>query len=108
MLLAPRESLGAPYKVEVKPAFAVLYYPRGDPDDPGHPTRVLNFGEISHLQLLFTPKWHQYDVEVLRSDGSSLLRYPAPNQTSAKELIDVLTALRGGPTRPPGPPVQTL
>src|ERR1700712_1315224 len=78
-----------PLKVEIKPKYLTAYYPT----QYGMSAAVVTFAEISKIELLFAPKWEQYDVEAQKADGTPVIRYTAPSKEAAQEFIDVLTAL---------------
>ena len=87
LLLRDREL--APISVDMTRSGIVFYFFQGPPT-------LLNFGEITAMQLLFAPELGQYDVDV-RSPRGTLYRYAAADQEKAKAFIDALTAVKAQP-----------
>ena len=78
-----------PFKIEVKPKYATFFYAGNGTMS----THVVTFADIDTVVLLYSEKWKQYDVEARNSVGDAVIRYTAPSEASAKEFINVLTAI---------------
>jgi hypothetical protein len=87
LLLRDREL--APISVDMTRSGIVFYFFQGPPS-------LLNFGEITAMELLFASELGHYDVDV-KSPRGTLYRYAAPNQEKAKAFIDALTAVKAQP-----------